>query len=88
MALRGTGGIFIEDIQNTRATHVIVPDDYSDDVRYSKERLRTHYVRLSWLTTSIEQDRLIEKVDLPSHLAPVAVRVPSTFNNITNIKLV
>ena len=82
MVLRGTGGIFIEDIQNTRVTHVIVPDDYSHKVRYSRDCLKTHYVRLSWLIKSIEQDKL---VDPTPHTAPVAVPAPvSTFKNITD----
>ena len=51
MALRNTGAIFVEDLQNVRATHIIVPDNYvhvsgsgNGSSKGRGERLRTNYV--------------------------------------------
>ena len=82
MALRNTGAIFVEDLQNVRATHIIVPDNYvhvsgsgNGSSKGRGERLRTNYVHLSWLTKSIEKG----KCETPtSHAAKTVSKFSAT----------
>ena len=88
MALRNTGAIFVDEIQNARATHVVVPDEYvhikerKQERRQRGEKQRTHYVRLSWLTQSIEAG-VCE--DPATHAAPsIAKSSAAVFTNLNN----